>query len=725
MVIKKSVKIRPGVYHLDATESLDEPLIVIQGENIEVDFQHAELIGSNDKEWPNEFYGLAIKVEEGKNIILKNLNVRGYKVGMQASSVDSLQVLNSDFSYNFRQKLYSIRERESLSDWLSYHDNEEEQWLRYGMAVYLKDCDNAHVEGLKVTGGQNGLMLMRCNNGLFYNNEIQFNSGLGIGMYRSSNNQVVYNKLDWNIRGYSHGIYQRGQDSAGILCYEQSNDNVFAYNSATHSGDGFFLWAGNHSMDTGEGGCNGNLIFGNDFSHAPTNCVEVTFSSNFIIDNRLEECRYGVWAGYSWETLILGNEIKGNDYGVAFEHGQDNVIKNNYFDQNGIGIQLWERESQPTDWGYVQNKDVSSRNYQIQTNSFNNVKNPLNISSSKSIAVNDNNQFVDFDQLLVNEKPNRDLVIAKNEVFQTQGWGSATSFKALNHIQEKVQEIGQLRTNSLGVAEEEIKKYQPNLAVQPIDVVLPDDHLRGRQYMLINEWGPYDFKRPYIWLKSIEGDQYKFGLLGPGGSWRVNAKTGFQVVSKTTGSFPDSIYAIRDAESEILRLELEYDGPEATNQFGKVIESGTILKFNFYRFEKRLEWEVDWHNLEEALDPLKNKEAFTALKDQQPTASAKTEVLDYRWWGAPQRNVNSDRFATFAKTTFNSDNGSYRIFLTSDDGVRMYLDGDLVHENWKIHESETDEVILNLVAGEHTIEIEHFDASGLASLDFRMEKIIN
>ena len=33
-------------------------------------------------------------------------------------------------------------------------------------------------------------------------------------------------------------------------------------------------------MDTGQGGCNDNLLYGNDFSHAPTNGIEATFSRN-------------------------------------------------------------------------------------------------------------------------------------------------------------------------------------------------------------------------------------------------------------------------------------------------------------------------------------------------------------------------------------------------------------------------------------------------------------
>ena len=41
---------------------------------------------------------------------------------------------------------------------------------------------------------------------------------------------------------------------AAILVFEQCNNNLFANNSATHSGDGFFLWAGQTTMDTGEGG---------------------------------------------------------------------------------------------------------------------------------------------------------------------------------------------------------------------------------------------------------------------------------------------------------------------------------------------------------------------------------------------------------------------------------------------------------------------------------------
>lgn len=55
-----------------------------------------------------------------------------------------------------------------------------------------------------------------------------------------------------------------------MLVYEQSSANTFYKNNVTHGGDGFFLWAGQTTMDTGKGGCNDNLLLENDFPmHRP------------------------------------------------------------------------------------------------------------------------------------------------------------------------------------------------------------------------------------------------------------------------------------------------------------------------------------------------------------------------------------------------------------------------------------------------------------------------
>jgi hypothetical protein len=306
LVVTGDTRVRPAVFRIAASDDLSIPAITIRGDGITVDFAGAVLRGSSEDTLPNARQGLGILVE-GRNITLRNLKVHGYKVGLIARNSPGIKVLDSDFSYNWKQHLKSTLEREDLSDWMSYHQNEKDEWLRYGAGLYLRESDGFEVRNVKVHGGQNGLMISHSNRGLAWNSDLSFNSSLGIGMFRASDNRIMHNRVDWNVRGYSHGVYNRGQDSAGILIYEQSHRNTFAYNSVTHGGDGFFLWAGQTTMDTGRGGTNDNLLYGNDWSHAPTNGIEATFSRNSFVNNLLLECWHGIWGGYSYDSRVIGN----------------------------------------------------------------------------------------------------------------------------------------------------------------------------------------------------------------------------------------------------------------------------------------------------------------------------------------------------------------------------------------------------------------------------------
>src|SRR4029077_5062693 len=162
-----------------------------------------------------------------------------------------------------------------------------------------------------------------------WNNTFSWMSGLGMGLYRTSDSQIVHNRLDYCVRGYSHGFYNPGQDSAGLLMYEKGSRNVVAFNSITHGGDGVFLWAGQSTMDTGQGGANDNMFYGNDVSSAVANGIEATFSRNKFVKNRIEDCWHGIWGGYSFSSEIIGNSFAGNIDDIAIEHGQDIGIANN------------------------------------------------------------------------------------------------------------------------------------------------------------------------------------------------------------------------------------------------------------------------------------------------------------------------------------------------------------------------------------------------------------
>ncbi|MFN0216754.1 MAG: right-handed parallel beta-helix repeat-containing protein [Saprospiraceae bacterium] len=714
LIITESCKIMPGKYAIPAS-SEKETCITISGENLVVDFQNAELRGAEEGILPNKFTGTAIVVK-GKNITIKNALARGYKMALFAENVAGLNLENCDFSYNYRPRLRSIREREDFSDWLSYHHNELDEWMRYGAGIYLKNCERPIVKGCRITGCQNALLMTGCNDGMVYNNFFTFNSGLGIGLYRSSRNKLMHNRLDWNVRGYSHGFYQRGQDSAGILLYEQSNQNTIAYNSATHCGDGLFLWAGQTTMDTGEGGCNDNLIFGNDFSYAPTNGVEVTFSRNRIQGNILRECTYGIWGGYSYETMIMGNYLADCKTGIAIEHGQNDTIQRNLFQDDSTGINLWARQTQPGDWGYVQKRDTRSRDAIIDRNIFLNTRKPLKISNSKNISVNGENLFFDFEKLLETTKPNENLKFLRNDIYGTAAeiaevWADTNLASSRNLNFSHPDKDPEDPYAALNIPLNELQ--EPDSLPDGMVAALPRGFPHGRRFILIDEWGPFDFRRPIAVLDTVAGNLYSLVLMGPSGDWKISKMDGVKSVSAKKGTVPAVLTVERDPKGDAVFIAFEYTSPQVVKTvFGETVPTGKVYTFDFHRFEKEFDWKVQFFNYDSIVGP----ETFLT---QKPVAEITKKGLGFSWWESPSEAVNADKFATLSTTKFSIAPAEYIIELTSDDGVRLYVDDQIVIDNWDIHEPETDEITLKL-GGQHQIRIEHFDAGGFAALDFRI-----
>ncbi|HUS00362.1 MAG TPA: right-handed parallel beta-helix repeat-containing protein [Chitinophagaceae bacterium] len=690
MIIRSSVKIISSNYKINATDSLNRGVIIIEGNNITVDFNGAELRGSNDKTLPNQFYGCAVIIKAGKNITIKNANIRGFKVAVMGRGVENLTIQNCNFSYNYRQKLYSNRLREDVSDWMSYHHNEKDEWLRYGAGIYLRDCNKINVHDNVITGGQCGLMLTNCNDGLIYNNNFSFNSAIGIGMYRSSRNKILHNQLDFNVRGYSHGIFNRGQDSAGILVFDQCNENTFAHNSVTHGGDGFFLWAGQHTMDTGEGGCNDNILYRNDFSYAPTNGVEVTFSRNQIIDNIIKECDNGIWGGYSFNTHIYGNTFERNNVGIAIEHGQENAILMNSFKTDKTAIKLWARKQQPKDWGYAQKRDTRSRNYRIQQNHF----------TSNNIAI----QATLTDSI---------------ELFSNSYNSVTTNFKSDSTVKYIIRD-------------EDVPIYGPAAPAVPV-INHPQDAFAfsklhpGRKEIRITQWGPYDYRYPILWLTNIDSSgKMFFDILGPAGSWAIKNTRGVKNLSSNTGSFPSSITA--EKISDDILIEATYTGESFITQFGEKYPAKKPFIFSFKEFTPQIRWDVKWYKWDLDHDPNKNYEKFKQIFSNKPVKTETPGKLDYTWWGEIGKALPADSFATVATGILQVPKGSYDLGITADDLVKVFIDTKLVIDFWDATKFVNDDdahhnTTVVLDGQKHTIRVEHVENGGYATLIFTLARL--
>src|ERR1051326_2284726 len=334
----------------------------IGASNIEIEFVKGSILrGSSTSTAPDLYKGYGIHLNGQTNVTIRGARISGYWCGIWAAKADGLLLERIDASDNRRARLKSTAKAEDESDWLYGHENDQKQWLtNYGAAIYIEQSARVTFRDSKVWHGQNALCLDPVTDSRNYANDFSFNSGWGIALWRSSRNVVSRNALDFCVRGYSHGVYNRGQDSAGIFAFEQNNENIFAENSVTHGGDGFFGFAGREALgEVGEHpiewysrrGNSNNLLIHNDFSYAAAHGIENTFSfGNKYLENRIiGNAICGIWAGYSRDTLIAGNDIEQNGEkgyglergGVNIDHGGDNMIVHNRFVNNKCGVHLW------------------------------------------------------------------------------------------------------------------------------------------------------------------------------------------------------------------------------------------------------------------------------------------------------------------------------------------------------------------------------------------------
>lgn len=356
-------------------------------------------------------------------------------------------------------------------------------------------------------------------------------------------------------------------------------------------------------MDSGKGGCNDNLVFGNDFSDASNNGVEVTFSRNTIINNRIARCDYGVWGGYSYNTIIGANQFSKNRIAVAIEHGQDNHILFNTFNQDQTAVKLWANTQQPKDWIYAQVRDTRSHNYSIENNLLSGVRMGYEFTRSDSININ-REAWKDVKAVYKPEMTNRIINFGKDR-------------------RAKQEDIDRF-----------IKAFAPEESLSIADSSLHP----GRENILITEWGPYDFQRPILWLNHTDSTgRMFFKILGPAGKWRMQLIQGAKL-SRLNGMIPDTISAVMIPHSHIdIKIDLQHLGDRVIDEFGEETKAPQPFSFSWKKFEVPVNWTINYYRMD-TFHPAKYPGVFmNALKKKGFVKTDSVKRLEFTWWGAPEK----------------------------------------------------------------------------------------
>jgi len=99
-----------------------------------------------------------------------------------------------------------------------------------------------------------------------------------------------------------------------------------------------------------------------------------------------------------------------------------------------------------------------------------------------------------------------------------------------------------------------------------------------------------------------------------------------------------------------------------------------------------------------------------------PVLQRSEASLDHNWGaGSPGAGVNADQFSARWTRYIETTAGNYRFTATADDGIRVWINGDLIINDWSDHPARTTTADRYLSAGHHLITVEYYENGGLAT----------
>ena len=90
-------------------------------------------------------------------------------------------------------------------------------------------------------------------------------------------------------------------------------------------------------------------------------------------------------------------------------------------------------------------------------------------------------------------------------------------------------------------------------------------------------------------------------------------------------------------------------------------------------------------------------------------------AIDNDWGsGSPDPAARPDSFTARWVGTFDFEASDYEFTATADDGVRLWVDGRLLIDQWKDQGATTYRATTNMTAGAHQVKVEYYEYGGLA-----------
>ncbi|RIK54147.1 MAG: hypothetical protein DCC57_07135, partial [Chloroflexi bacterium] len=92
-------------------------------------------------------------------------------------------------------------------------------------------------------------------------------------------------------------------------------------------------------------------------------------------------------------------------------------------------------------------------------------------------------------------------------------------------------------------------------------------------------------------------------------------------------------------------------------------------------------------------------------------------AVDFDWgYGSPGPGIPNDHFSVRWVRSFFLPAGDYRFFARADDGIRVWVNGDLLIDQWRESSAQTYSATTRLAAGSQLVRVEYFEATQFAEV---------
>jgi hypothetical protein len=108
----------------------------------------------------------------------------------------------------------------------------------------------------------------------------------------------------------------------------------------------------------------------------------------------------------------------------------------------------------------------------------------------------------------------------------------------------------------------------------------------------------------------------------------------------------------------------------------------------------------------------------------EPVLVRTESQINYNWGtGSPAPGVPADRFSARWTGTFNFEPGAYRFTVTVDDGARLWVNEQLIIDEWTVQSETTFNADVTLPGGNIPIRLEYFENTGVALIRLNWTRV--